>query len=481
MAESESTIIGISERKPESAESYIVDWDGPDDPSNPRNWKMPFRMMHVALVSIFVLCSNLAATMFAPGATLLAQDFQIKNWTLQTFTVSIYVLGFAVGPLALAPMSELYGRLPCYHLANLIYFAFTIGCAVSSNTAMFMVFRFIAGCMASVPMTIGGGTIADLMPSENRGKAMAMFGVGPLLGPVVGPIVGGFMVQSIGWRWTFWLISIISGVTAVIAVIFMRETNGDVLLSRKAAQMRRETGAPYKSRTDKGLTPRQLLNSGLVRPTKILIFSPMTLLLSLYTAFIFGLIFLLFATFPVVFEETYGFSPGLSGLAYLGLGVGTLIGLFTFGMLSDKLMHPKGDQTVSRPERRLLLAIFFSPLCTIGIFWYGWAAQERVHWIVPILGTAFIGPGSFLIMMPVQTYLVDVFGTRGAASALAANTIVRTLFGAFFPLVAPSLYDNLGLGWGNSLLGFICLAFIPIPLLFYKFGERLRKRFPVNL
>ncbi len=261
----------------------------------------------------------------------------------------------------------------------------------------------------------------------------------------------------------------------------MRETNADVLLARKAAHLRKTTSKPFVTRASQGLTPRQLLGRAIIRPTKMLIFSPIVLLLSLYCAFVFGLIFLLFTTFPFVFEETYGFTPGIAGLSYLGLGIGMVCGLVLFGLLSDKLMHQKRGGTVSRPELRLPLMMWFSPVIPVGFFWYGWGAAKHHHWIVPILGTYFIGLGSFFIVMPAQTYFVDIFGQQGAASALAANTVVRNIFGTFLALAAPPLYNNLGLGWGNSLLGFITLGFAPIPIFFYRYGEKLRKRFVVDL
>ncbi|KAK4201205.1 putative transporter mfs2 [Triangularia verruculosa] len=459
----------------------VVDWDGPDDPANPKNWSSGLQNVNVVLVSTFVLYSNLAATMFAPGAGALIEEFQVTNSVLATLTVTIYVLGFSLGPLFLAPLSELYGRLPLYHISNVFYVAFTIGCALSNNIAMFLTFRFICGCAASVPMTVGGGTVADLVPENKRGRAMALYGMGPLLGPVVGPIVGGFVTQSIGWRWTFWLITILAGVFSLVAIPVLRETNEDVLLERKAARLRKVTGKAFVARTSQNLTPQQLLVRAIIRPTKMLIFSPIVLLLSLYCAFVFGLIFLLFTTFPTVFEETYGFGPGVAGLSYLGLGLGMICGLILFAILSDKLMNQPRGGTVSRPELRLPLMMWFSPITPIGFFWYGWAANNHNHWIVPIMGSYFIGLGSFFIVMPAQTYFVDIFGQQGAASALAANTVVRNIFGTFLALAAPPLYGNLGLGWGNSLLGFICLGFAPIPVLFYKYGEYLRKRFVVEL
>ncbi|KAI1145003.1 major facilitator superfamily domain-containing protein [Nemania diffusa] len=463
-------------------EADVVDWDGPKDPENPYNWPKSKKLAHVLIVSIFSLSANLASTMFAPGAEQLAAEFHFTNPTIEAFTVSIYVLGFAVGPIFLAPLSELYGRLVIYHVCNIVYTAFTIGCAFSTNVAMFLVFRILCGIAASGPMSIGGGTVADITPQEERGKAIALFGVGPLLGPVIGPIVGGFVTQDIGWRWTFRIILILSGLLSVTTVVFMRETNAAVLLQRKTRRLIRETGnerlVPKATNND---TPSQILRKAIVRPARMLLFSPLVLLLSLYTGTVFGLIFLLFTTFPLVFEGTYGFSSGIAGLAYLGLGIGLLCGLVLFATLSDKLLGQKRDGTIARPEERLILMKWFAPITPIGCFIYGWTTEKHVHWIIPIIGTFIIGLGSLFVVIPAQTYLIDAFGAEAAASALAANLIVRSPFGAFLVLAAPPLYAHLGLGWGNSVLGFITLAFTPVPWLFYQYGERLRNRFPMDL
>lgn len=127
---------------------------------------------------------------------------------IAAFVVSVYILGFAIGPLIIAPLSELYGRVPIYNGCNIVFIIFTIACAVSSNVDMLIAFRFFAGCAGAAPITIGGGTIADIMPREKRAGAMAIWSLGPLLGPVVGPICGGYLVEAKGWRWVFWIIAI---------------------------------------------------------------------------------------------------------------------------------------------------------------------------------------------------------------------------------------------------------------------------------
>ncbi|KAK4867143.1 hypothetical protein LT330_007884 [Penicillium expansum] len=460
----------------------VVDWDGPDDPANPLNWPASRKNLHVAIVSIFTLTANLAATMFAPGASELADEFGITDSTLETMTVSLYILGFAIGPLIFAPLSELYGRLVIYNVCNVVYLAFTFGCAFSTDTAMFLVFRFIAGSAASGPMSIGGGTVADVTVQEKRGRAMALFTMGPILGPILGPLIGGFVSQYLGWRWTFRIILILSGIITAATFALMHETNATVLLSRKVERLRKETGnLDLVAARVSNLTPKQLLLRAIVRPLKLLIFSPIVLLISLYTGLMFGIIFLLFTTFPSVFHGVYGFDEGMSGLAYLGLGIGMFSGLILFSVLSDKLLGQKQGGAVGAPEQRLILMKWFGPITPLGCFMYGWSAYYHTHWIVPIIGTTIIGIGCLFVVIPGQIYLVDSFGAAAAASAIAANLLVRSPFGAFLDLAAAPLYNKLGLGWGNSVLGFITLAFTPVPWLFYQYGGYLRTRFSVDL
>jgi len=145
--------------------------------------------------------------MFAPGVPEVLSDFKSTEALLGSFVVSIYILGYAIGPIIIAPLSELYGRLWVYHSSNVLFVIFTIACAVSSNLNMPISFRFLAGCAGSAVLTMGGGTIADLFKQEERGSATSIWSIGPLLGLVVGPVAGGFLSQAKGWRWVFWVIT----------------------------------------------------------------------------------------------------------------------------------------------------------------------------------------------------------------------------------------------------------------------------------
>ena len=332
----------------------------------------------------------------------------------------------------------------------------------------------------------GGGTIADLVVQEKRGSVIAIYALGPLLGPVIGPVAGGYLVAARGWRWVFWVLTIIGGFFTMISLLFLRETYTTVLLKRKTARLTKEMeNTNLRSKRDTGLTAKQLFIRAIIRPTKILILSPIASATSLYVGVVYGYQYLMFATFTEVFQNQYGISTKNVGLTFLGFGVGSLLGLFVIGIVSDRILKAKSKPTpqspsgTMKPEYRLpplAVGAFFIPA---GLFMYGWSAQYKTHWIVPIIGTTLVGIGSIAVFMCITSYLVDAF-TVYAASALAANTVIRSLIGALLPLAGQSMYASLGLGWGNSLLGFIAVVCVPVPWVLMEYGERLRTSFDVN-
>jgi MFS family permease len=202
----------------------------------------------------------------------------------------------------------------------------------------------------------------------------------------------------------------------------------------------------------------------------MLLLSPIVCLLSLFLAINYGYLYLLFATMATTFQGDYHFSTGSTGLSYLGLGVGSLIGLVCISILSDKIAYRRLARGKYKPEHRLIPMILGTPFLPIGLFWYGWSAQADAHWILPILGTAVFGIGMVSTLIPIMAYLVDAF-TVHAASALAASTLLRAVVAAVLPLAAPRMYARLGLGWGNSLLAFISLGMLPVPWLFFFSGR----------
>lgn len=191
-----------------SHDPNVIDWDSPEDTARAVNWSSKKKWSNIAVVSTVTFLTPLASSMVAPAIPLIMKDFKSSNETIAAFIVSIYILGYALGPLILAPMSELYGRLPVYHICNSLFVVWTIACALAPNMGALLAFRLFAGIAGSCPITIGAGSIADVFIPQERGGAMAIFAMGPLLGPVIGPVAGGYLSEAAGWRWIFWLITI---------------------------------------------------------------------------------------------------------------------------------------------------------------------------------------------------------------------------------------------------------------------------------
>ncbi|KAJ5287196.1 MFS multidrug transporter [Penicillium angulare] len=465
----------------------LVGWDGQDDPENPQNFSAAKKWGLLSLVSAITFVSPLASSMFSPAVSFVGEELDVTNETILSFSVSIYLLGYACGPLLLAPLSEIYGRRVVLSCANWFLVVWQIGCALAPNIQTLIICRLFAGIGGSGPLTLGAGAIADMFPIEQRGLATSIWSLGPLIGPCVGPLAGGFMGETIGWRWVFWVLLILGAVVSLGIEFLNQETYAIVLIRRKTERLSKELGrsdlrSAYTPNQEKNPSLGKMLKHGLRRPVILYFKSPIVALLSTYIAFVYGLLYLFFTTISNVFKTTYGWSTGISGLAYLGIGFGFLFGVTLNALTNDRILMKLTARNGGRhlPEMRLPTMIFYACFIPASFFWYGWSADKGVFWIVPIIGMAPFGFGLMGVYLPVQTYVIDCYPAY-AASANATLTTVRSLVGALIPLAGPKLFDSLGLGWGNSLLGFIALAFVPVPILFTRYGQRIREKFPVDL
>ncbi|KAH6635809.1 major facilitator superfamily domain-containing protein [Chaetomium tenue] len=430
----------------------IVGWESQDDPAMPLNFPSSKKWLIVGLLSGITLLTPFASSILAPGISTLSKEFGNTNQVIGAMTVSVYLLGYVIGPLFLAPLSELYGRRPVLAVANVFFCLWLIGCALAPSIESLIVFRFFSGIGGSGCLTLGAGVIADVFRTDQRGSAIGMYTLGPLIGPTIGPVLGSWLSQTIGWRWDFWIVFIISVIVVGLFELFTTETNPRILIKHKVARLQKELNRPdlrscYETPGAEKQTPTQTLINGLIRPTKMLFLSPTVFFISLYLAFAYGTLYLLFTTIPTVFQQTYGWSVGITGLVYICLGVGNVSGWAVITATSDRgvVKRTRANGGVFEPEMRLPLSIYFSFLLPVTFFWYGWSTYYRTHWIVPVLGLFPFSFGVIGIFLPLMTYLVDSFPVY-AASAMAANTVFRSLVGMLLPLAGPSMYANLGLG-----------------------------------
>ena len=307
---------------------------------------------------------------------------------------------------------------------------------------------------------------------------MGIYTLAPILGPVVGPIAGGWIAQYSTWRWVFWSSSIAAFIVQIYGFFGLRESHGATLLRQKKARLIKETGSKdFYLGGDADIPLHTKITGAVKRPIRLCFTQPIVLLIATYMAYVFGLNYVFIATFPAVFHGVYGESLGIAGLNYISIGIGAFVGLCGNFFLIDRIygILKAKNGNVGRPEFRIPTICIGSPLVTIGLFWYGWAVQAQVYWVVPNLGIIVFTAGSIICLSGMQTYIVDVY-TRYAASAFAAGAILRSLAGFSFPLFAPYLYKDLGYGWGTSVLAFISIGLgWGAPVIFWLFGETLRK------
>ncbi|POS76577.1 fluconazole resistance protein 1 [Diaporthe helianthi] len=456
---------------------YAVDFT-PCDPYNPQEWTRTKKWCMTILTAISTLAVAFVSSAFSGGLATIIAEFKVSQ-ELSILGLSLFVVGFAVGPLLWAPASEFYGRQILFTVTYAALTAFNAGAAGVQSFAGLVVLRFFAGAFGSSPLTNSGGVIADMFSQSERGFATAVFAAAPFLGPSLGPIVSGFLGEAEGWRWIEGLMAIFTGVLWIVNSLLVPETYAPVLLRIRAAKLSKLTGKVYVSKMDinkKQHTMAQQFKVALSRPWLLLFREPIVFLTSVYMAIVYGTLYMMFPAFPIVFQVSKGWSPGEAGLAFLGITVGMVFAV-AYAMFDNKRYARVSEEHggMAPPEARLPMAIVGSAFIPVGLFWFAWTNGDNVHWVVPIIGSAFFAVGIVLVFLSLMNYLIDSYVVF-AASVLAANSVLRSLFGAAFPLFTGKMYTNLGLHWAASVPAFLSVACIPFPIIFYIYGPRIRAR-----
>ncbi|KAH8690673.1 major facilitator superfamily domain-containing protein [Talaromyces proteolyticus] len=461
----------------------VVTWDEPTDARNPKHWSMARKWAATTIVSAFAFISPVASSMVAPALEDIGRDLNVHDSALKALILSIFLLAYALGPLVVGPLSELYGRVPVLQLSNLFFLVFNIGCGFAHTGPQIMICRFFAGLGGSAPLSIGGGVLSDCWHAEQRGRAIAIYSLAPLLGPAIGPIAGAFITANTTWRWIFWGSSLLCLSIQLLGLFFLQETYAPKLLEQKARQLRKQTGDDTWSVDGPKVTAlhwARNIQVSLARPFIMLATQPIIMVIAIYMAYCYGLTYLVLSSFPNLFIDLnyYNMSTEMGGLNYFALGLGYVIGAEMTARINDFTYNrlKKRNNNVGSPEFRAPVMIPCSILLPIGFLWYGWTAETHQHWILPDIGAFLIAVGTVSGIQTMQSYIVDAY-PRYAASGMAAVMVLRSLAGFGFPLFAPAMYNMLGYGWGNSLLAFVALAIgLPAPFLLWRYGDALRAR-----
>ncbi|CRK31647.1 hypothetical protein BN1708_015998 [Verticillium longisporum] len=453
-----------------TAESpYLVDFL-PEDVRNPMTFSQTKKWSITVVNAVATLAVAFASSAYSGGVRAVIIDFGVSQ-IVAILGVSLFVLGFAIGPLLWAPLSEIFGRQRLFIVTFFALTAFNAGAAGSQNIETLIILRFFAGAFGSSPLTNAGGVIADMFSASERGMASALFASAPFLGPVLGPIAGGFLGHASGWRWVEGMMAIFTGLILIISLFICPETYAPYLLRQRALELSRQTGKHYVSKHDLRKVPQL---TALMRPRVLLFCEPIVTLTSIYMAIIYGTLYMLFAAFPIVYQVHRGWTPGIGGLAFIGVAVGMIFAV-SYSLYDNKRYAAAVEAAggAAQPEARLPPAIIGSILLPVGLFWFAWTNGPEIHWIVSIIASGFFGAGLVLVFLSLLNYLIDSYVVF-AASALAANSVIRSLFGAAFPLFTSNMYDDLGIHWASTIPAFLALACVPFPYLFWRYGKTIR-------
>jgi MFS family permease len=455
---------------------YVVQWM-PKDFRNPLQLSTRMKWSITMVAAMETLVVALVSSAYTGGIVQIEEQFKITT-EVATLGVSLYVLGFALGPLLWAPMSELFGRQVVFIGTYCGLTIFCAGTTGAKNITTLLIFRFLAGAFGSSPFTNSGGVIADMFMARERGLALSAFALAPFLGPVIGPIVGGFLGMKAGWKWVMGLLTILCGVMWFLGAALKPETYSPVLLRQRAKTLSKLTGKVYLSKLDidQGRpVPKEAMKTALSRPFILLFREPIVLLLSIYLAIIYGTLYMLFGAFPIVYEIHRGWNQGVSALAFLGVMIGMLAAIaysIPENTRYSKLLEKNGGY--SPPESRLPPCMIASIALPVGLFWFAWTNSPDIHWLASVAAGVPFGFGMVLVFLSVFNYLIDAY-TIFAASVLAANSLLRSLFGFAFPLFTTYMYQNLGIHWASCVPAFLALACVPFPFILYKKGLAIRK------
>lgn len=311
-------------------------------------------------------------------------------------------------------VSQLKGRRLPLVIGTFGFSIFSIATATAKDLQTILICRFFGGFFGACPLAVVAAVFSDMFDNRTRGIAITIFSMAVFTGPLLAPFVGGFIVQShLGWRWTEYVVSLMGFLAFILDFLFMSETYPPVILVEKAAELRRRTlnWGIHAKQEEIEVDFRELINKNFSRPIRLLLFEPIVTLLSIYMAFIYGILYLFLTAYPFVFQGIHHMSPGVSGLAFFGMITGQLIAGVTV-LLQQPWYTRKlaANNGVPIPEWRLPSVIAGGVAFTGGIFWFGWSGyREDIHWIVPTASGLLTGFGLMSIFLQALNYLVDAY------------------------------------------------------------------------
>lgn len=462
-------------------DTILVDWYSTKDPENPQNWSAGKKVLVVVQIYLYTLVVYMGSSIYSPSTSYVQERFGVSE-TAASLGLALYVLGYGVGPLIFAPLSEIpiIGRNPVYIITFGIFVILGIPTAVVDNFGGLLVLRFLQGFFGSPCLANGGASMGDIFNLIKLPYGLTMWAAFATLGPALGPVISGFSVPVKGWRWSLWPIVWFSAPIFVLLFFCLPETSSDAILLKRAQRLRKKCGnnklMSQSEINQQKLTVSNVLAEALFRPFQITILDPAILFVNVYTSLIYGIYYSFFEVFPIVYIGIYGFNLGQMGLVFLSIAVALAIAVPLYFLYLYTIFEPEVKKKgLLAPERRLIPGLFACFLPPIGLFLFGWTSRSSVYWMVSVVGIFIFTIGIFQVIQCVFIYIPMTY-PQYAASLFASNDFMRSTLACGAVLFSRPLFINLGVAPGVSLLAGLTVGCIWGMFGLYYLGATLRAR-----
>ncbi|KAE8312466.1 MFS general substrate transporter [Aspergillus transmontanensis] len=458
-----------------------IGWRESNDQENPQNWTTRRKVFVSVQIWLLTFAIYIGSAAYTPGMPGVSEQFHVSA-VASTLGLALFVLGYGIRPMLWSPLGELpvIGRTPVYMTTLTVFVFFNFAVIYATTFGMFLAFRFLTGFFGSPVLATGAASMGDIWDIRVRDYMIAIWGCFAVSAPVLGPVIGGFASSAVGWTWTIWPLLWMSGAVLVFCLLFLPETFAPNILYWRARRLRKVTGNQNLFCEAEielvEMKKTSVIFEALIRPFQLCFLEPIVFLMNIYIALIYGILYIWFEAFPIVFEELRGFNPGENGLAFLGCLVGACcvaVPVYFVWKFTRQSKHIDNEGNLAL-EQQLPPACFGAICLPISLFWFGWTGNfASIHWIAPVLTSLLFTVGAVLIFNAIFCYQTHAY-PKYAASVLAGNDFLRSSFGAGFPLFATAMFHNLGIGWACTLLACLCVLFVPYPFFLYFRGRRLR-------
>ncbi|EMG48582.1 DTR1 Dityrosine transporter 1 [Candida maltosa Xu316] len=462
----------IIEQKSSDIENQTQQQQTPPEPYCALSFKR--KSLIVGIVTLAGCLGPISGNIYIPILPQLEQVFSASPTTING-TVSVFMVIFAFAPLIWAPWADYGGRKMLYLISLVIFIVANILlAAVPTNIAALYILRIFQALGASSVISVGAGTVTDIIEPKHRAKAISIFMWGPQLGPVLGPILS-IIAANGDWRWIFGFLALFGGLVYLIILFFLPETlrylvgncdcyNGtSILVKPKLKQKKIVDGFPVPPK------PSFKTYWNLIKYKPVLI-------CSVNGGLLFATFYGLSITFSRVLRTQYSFTNAQISASYICPGASLIIGSTIGGWLSDRLRaemirkHP-GKYV---PEHRFSIQIFGLAISMAGIIGYAWTVDKHTHVAAVFVFTFLAGFGMTWVFVANTTYLTEC-STGSPASNVAIGNFARNIAATICTAIIDPLIEKMGFGWCLTGLGLTDLFGILFVIILLKYGPKWRR------